>query len=85
MIKISISGFRAVQDAEYVIHVASPFPNATPRDETEVIRPAVDGTKHVLAACVAAKSVRRVVLTSSCAAISCKKHARTDGRMDGNI
>ncbi|CAH3128238.1 unnamed protein product [Pocillopora meandrina] len=60
----------AVKDCTYVIHVASPFPAATPRDEMEVIGPAVDGTKNVLEACAKTKGgVKRVVLTSSCAAV----------------
>ena len=39
----------------------------------EVIGPAVEGTKNVLEACAKTKGgVKRVVLTSSCAAIYCK-------------
>ena len=38
----------------YVLHVASPFPTAAPKDRNELIRPAVDGTLHVLRACHAA-------------------------------
>ena len=61
---------RAVKDCTYVIHVASPFPAENPRDEMEVIRPAVEGTTNVLEACASTKGgVKRVVLTSSCAAI----------------
>ena len=57
-----------------MIHVASPFPAENPRDEMEVIGPAVDGTKNVLEACANTKGgVKRVVLTSSCAAIYGKK------------
>lgn len=53
-----------------MIHVASPFPNENPRDEMEVIRPAVEGTKNVLEACAKTKgTVKRVVLTSSGATI----------------
>nr|XP_034328392.1 putative uncharacterized oxidoreductase YDR541C [Crassostrea gigas] len=59
----------AVKDVKYVIHVASPFPTQTPKEESELIQPAVEGTQAVLKACVAAKSVKRVVLTSSCAAV----------------
>ena len=33
----------AVQGCTYVHHTASPFPNAIPDDENELIRPAVDG------------------------------------------
>lgn len=64
--------YRAVKDVKYVIHVASPFPTQTPKEESELIQPAVEGTQAVLKACVAAKSVKRVVLTSSCAAVGCE-------------
>lgn len=60
----------AVKDCTYVLHVASPFPAANPRDEMEVIGPAVDGTKNVLEACAKTKgTVKRVVVTSSVVAI----------------
>jgi len=60
----------AVKDCTYVIHVASPVPAGNPKDEMEVIGPAVEGTKHVLEACAKTKGgVKRVVLTSSCSAI----------------
>ncbi|HWU74138.1 MAG TPA: aldehyde reductase [Sphingomonas sp.] len=58
----------AVAGCEYVQHVASPFPLQQPRDESELIRPAVDGTLRVLRAARDA-DVKRVVLTSSYAAI----------------
>ncbi len=51
-----------------VIHTASPFPIAQPRDAETVIRPAVDGTLRVLRAAQAA-GVTRVVLTSSMEAV----------------
>jgi dihydroflavonol-4-reductase len=50
------------------MHVASPIPAATPKDENELIEPARDGTLRVLAAARDA-GVRRVVMTSSCGAI----------------
>jgi dihydroflavonol-4-reductase len=58
----------AVAGCEYVQHVASPFPLAQPKDENDLIRPAVDGTLRVLRAARDA-GVKRVVLTSSFAAI----------------
>ncbi|WP_067703768.1 SDR family oxidoreductase [Nocardia jejuensis] len=58
----------AVAGCRYVVHTASPFPAADPKDENEIIRPAVDGTLRVLRAAEAA-GVERVVLTSSVAAI----------------
>lgn len=51
-----------------LIHTASPFPMAPPRDENELIRPAVDGTLRALRAAQSA-GVMRVVLTSSVVAI----------------
>ncbi|MGD8243353.1 MAG: aldehyde reductase [Desulfobacterales bacterium] len=54
---------------QYVIHTASPVPSEPPKDESEVIVPARDGTLRVLNAAVSAK-VKRVVVTSSLAAIS---------------
>jgi dihydroflavonol-4-reductase len=58
----------AAEGVDYVLHVASPFPPASPEDDDEVIRPARDGAVRVLAAAREA-GVRRVVLTSSFAAV----------------
>lgn len=60
----------AVQGCTFVQHVASPFPAAEPAHEDDLIRPAVDGTLRVLRAAAKSGSVRRVVLTSSIAAIA---------------
>jgi dihydroflavonol-4-reductase len=58
----------AVAGCDYVQHVASPFPLAQPKDENDLIRPAVDGTLRVLRAARDA-GIKRVVLTSSFAAV----------------
>lgn len=58
----------AVAGCEYVLHVASPFPMNTPRDENDLIVPARDGALRVLRASRDA-GAKRVVLTSSFAAI----------------
>ena len=60
----------AVQGCTYVLHVASPFPATTPRDEDELIKPAVEGVKNVLEACAEVGGIKRVVLTSSIVAIA---------------
>jgi len=65
-----INCHRAVSDCTYVIHVASPFPDSQPGEPSSVVVPAVEGTKRVLDACKRAGTVKRVVLTSSIAAIS---------------
>ena len=51
------------------MHVASPFILEVPSDENVLIKPAVDGTLRVLNAC-SRNNVRKVVLTSSVAAIA---------------
>ena len=58
----------AVAGCEYVLHVASPFPPTIPKHEDELIVPAREGTLRVLRA-ARDTGVRRVVLTSSFAAI----------------
>jgi nucleoside-diphosphate-sugar epimerase len=58
----------AVAGCEYVLHVASPFPPTVPKHEDELIVPAREGTLRVLRASRAA-GVKRVILTSSFAAI----------------
>ena len=60
----------AVAGCTYVQHVASPFPAEVPKDENELIRPAVDGATRVLQACADAGTVKRVVMTSSVAAVA---------------
>jgi nucleoside-diphosphate-sugar epimerase len=58
----------AVAGCDYVLHVASPFPPAQPKDPNELIVPAREGTLRVLRAALDA-GVKRVVVTSSVAAI----------------
>jgi dihydroflavonol-4-reductase len=62
----------AVAGCEYVLHVASPFPPAQPKDPDELIVPARDGALRVLDASLDA-GVKRVVMTSSVAAV---RHGR---------
>ena len=67
------SWLSAVNGCSHVIHTASPFPSSLPENEQELIGPAVNGTLFVLRACVqpeATVRVRRVVLTSSVAAVA---------------
>jgi dihydroflavonol-4-reductase len=66
---MSDSGWNdAMRDVWGVLHLASPFPLAQPKDENEVIRPAVEGTLRVLNAAIQNK-VTRFVQTSSSVAI----------------
>ena len=59
-----------IQGCELVIHTAAPFFITRIKDaEEELIRPALEGTKNVLEAVNRTATVKRVVLTSSAAAI----------------
>jgi nucleoside-diphosphate-sugar epimerase len=59
-----------VDGADAVIHSASPFFTQNIENAREnLIRPAVEGTRNVLTAAGATPSVRRIVLTSSVAAV----------------
>lgn len=69
----------AAEGVRTVAHVASPAPKARPKDEDEVIRPAVDGTRRVLRAAARA-GVCRVVVTSSIDAVR-SGHDLRDGRV----
>jgi dihydroflavonol-4-reductase len=64
----------AVAGCDYVLHVASPFPAGAPKDENELVVPARDGALRVLRAARDA-DVKRVVLTSSFAAIGYGRHS----------
>ncbi len=58
----------AARGCSHILHVASPFPRAQPKDPDELIVPAREGTLRVLRAGLDA-GVERVVVTSSVAAI----------------
>ena len=58
-----------MQGCECIFHVASPFSIQSKKPKKELIEPAVKGTKNVLEAANQTPSVKRIVLTSSVAAI----------------
>lgn len=57
-------------EADYVLHMASPFQITVADAERDLVRPAVQGTESMLEACAKSPRVKRVVLTSSMAAIT---------------
>jgi nucleoside-diphosphate-sugar epimerase len=64
--------FKAIEGSTYVVHTASPFPIAKPKNEDVLIKPAVEGTMAVVKA-AHQNRVKRVVITSSVAAIYVSK------------
>ena len=71
----------AINGSTYVVHTASPF-QLSYNTEDDLIKPAVEGTLAVLSACKANK-VKRVVITSSVAAV--KSGYSAADRPDGNV
>ncbi len=59
----------AMENCELVYHTASPFVLKVKNNRKDLIEPALHGTQNVLNAANKCNSVKRVVVTSSCAAI----------------
>ena len=72
----------AMSDCKYVLHIASPFPFKEPEDEDDLIIPAREGTLRALRS-AKKNGVKRVVLTSSVAAIA-YGHDTYDNRLGAN-
>ena len=60
---------KAMEGCELIFHTASPFTSDYDDPQKELIEPAVKGTANVLNQASKTSGVKRVVLTSSCAAI----------------
>jgi len=60
----------AAAGCDAVMHTASPYVLDAKDPQKDLVDPAVKGTRNVLSACKKAASVRRVVVTSSMAAIT---------------
>lgn len=73
---------QAMSDCEVVFHAASPFQIFGVKDpQKELVEPALMGTENVLNSVNDTQSVKRVVLTSSCASIY-QDAAETAHRLD---
>ncbi|KAL2330737.1 hypothetical protein Fmac_018318 [Flemingia macrophylla] len=66
-----------VQGCHAVFHTASPFYHAVKDPQAELLDPAVKGTLNVLKSCVNLPTLKRVVLTSSVAAVAYNGKPRT--------
>lgn len=59
----------AMAGCEVVFHTASPFTSRITEPQRDLVDPALVGTRNVLTTAASTPAVRRVVVTSSCAAI----------------
>ncbi len=61
---------RAIEGCDYVMHTASPYQINVKNSQTDLVDPAVNGTETVLESCLKSAGVKRVIFTSSIAAIT---------------
>ncbi|NTV05372.1 MAG: SDR family oxidoreductase [Chlorobiaceae bacterium] len=61
---------RIIEGCEYVMHTASPYEINVKNPQTDLVDPAVNGTETVLESCQKSGSVKRIIFTSSIAAIT---------------
>ncbi|KAI4373662.1 hypothetical protein MLD38_011765 [Melastoma candidum] len=66
-----------VEGCEGVFHTASPFYHDVKDPQAELVDPALKGTLNVLNSCAKVPSIKRVVLTSSVAAVVYNEKPRT--------
>lgn len=71
----------AIEGCTGVLHLAAPFGYAYKNFETELLIPSINGTKSICLAASKAPSVKRVVLTSSFAAIFDASAGPSPGRV----
>ncbi|KAA8647680.1 hypothetical protein EYZ11_006871 [Aspergillus tanneri] len=60
----------AVKDVDYIIHVASPIGASAGDYEENIVMPAVQGTLGILYSALSQPSIKRVIITSSAAAVA---------------
>ncbi len=61
---------QAVEGCDYVMHTASPYEINVKNPQTDLVDPAVNGTETILESCLKSGTVKRVIFTSSIAAIT---------------
>ncbi|KAF5740782.1 dihydroflavonol 4-reductase [Tripterygium wilfordii] len=66
----------AIQGCNGVFHVATPMDFESKDPENEVIKPTIDGVISIMKACVKAKTVRRLVFTSSAGTVNVEEKQR---------
>lgn len=59
--------FSAISGCDYILHVASPWPIVA---DASTVKTAIEGTLNVLRAAAKCPEVKKVIMTSSCAAVN---------------
>ncbi|ESQ44798.1 hypothetical protein EUTSA_v10003227mg [Eutrema salsugineum] len=66
----------AINGCDGIFHVATPMDFESTDPENEVIKPTVNGVLGIMKACVKAKTVRRIVFTSSAGTVNVEEHMK---------
>jgi bifunctional dihydroflavonol 4-reductase/flavanone 4-reductase len=66
----------AIKGCSGVFHVATPMDFESKDPENEVIKPTINGVLSIMKACVEAKTVRRLVFTSSAGTVNVEQHQK---------
>ena len=77
----------AMQGCELIYHTASPYSLNVENPQKDLVDPAVKGTENVLNSASEVSTIKRVVVTSSCAAIytdAIDTHEKPSGRITEN-
>jgi dihydroflavonol-4-reductase len=69
---------RVMDDVQYVVHPASPYAVSVDDPQRDLVDPAVNGTRSVLESAAASGTVRRIIVTSSFAAVTDEPEGRFD-------
>ncbi|KAL5704682.1 alcohol dehydrogenase (NADP(+)) [Ranunculus cassubicifolius] len=72
----------AVRGCTAVFHLATPMDFDAHDPENDVIKPTVEGMLHIMRSCVKAKTVKRLVFTSSAATVGFQEHQRMEYNED---
>ncbi|XP_022769017.1 dihydroflavonol 4-reductase-like [Durio zibethinus] len=66
----------AIQGCSGVFHVATPMDFESKDPENEVIKPTISGVLDIMKACLEAKTVRKLVFTSSAGTVNVEEHQK---------
>nr|CAA70345.1 dihydroflavonol reductase [Forsythia x intermedia] len=67
----------AIQGCEGVFHVATPMDFESKDPENEVIKPTIEGFLSLIRSCTKAKTVKRIVFTSSAGTVNVEEHQKS--------
>ncbi|KAF8377914.1 hypothetical protein HHK36_031302 [Tetracentron sinense] len=69
---------QAIQGCTGVFHVATPMDFESKDPENEVIKPTINGVLGIMKSCADAKTVRRLVFTSSAGTVNVEEHQKPE-------